>query len=264
VRGYWRLFVAGIRRQSSYLAATLGGLVANVTFGLLKASVLLAAVAASGGSLASYNAAQMSAYVWISQGLLGSVNLSGRSEFAERVKSGDVTSDFLRPVDVQVAVLVNELGKGVFAFLPRGVPTVAIGLFTLEMAYPTSFTMLSLGAASLVVGLVLSYGCAFLVGVAGFWLVETRGIAVLYMALSGFLSGLYVPIWVFPEWLQHVAQATPFPSIMMTPTDILSTRVVGMEALTLFAIQLFWLGVVTAGGAMLIRAGRRKLEVQGG
>jgi ABC-2 type transport system ATP-binding protein len=36
VRVYWRLLVAGFRRQSAYRLAALGGLVANVSFGLLK------------------------------------------------------------------------------------------------------------------------------------------------------------------------------------------------------------------------------------
>ena len=40
----------------------------------------------------------------------------------------------------------------------------------------------------------------------GFWLVETRGLQILYMVVSGFLAGLFVPIWIFPQWLETVAQ----------------------------------------------------------
>jgi ABC-2 type transport system permease protein len=49
---YWRLFGAGIRRQSAYRLAASGGVVANATFGLLKVSVLFATVRAAGRDLA--------------------------------------------------------------------------------------------------------------------------------------------------------------------------------------------------------------------
>src|SRR5579862_6397247 len=89
-RVYWRLLVAGFRRQSAYRLAALGGLVANVTFGLLKVAMLFATVRAAGGELHGYDTASMSTYVWLSQGLLGSVNLMGRTDLALRVKDGQV------------------------------------------------------------------------------------------------------------------------------------------------------------------------------
>ena len=57
-RVYWRLLVAGFRRQSTYRLAALGGLVANTTFGLLKVALLFAAVRAAGGELDGYDAAR--------------------------------------------------------------------------------------------------------------------------------------------------------------------------------------------------------------
>ena len=71
VRTYTRLLVAGFRRGSAYRLAALGGLVANATFGMLKVGILFATVRASGGSVGGYDVGAMSAYVWLSQGLLG-------------------------------------------------------------------------------------------------------------------------------------------------------------------------------------------------
>ena len=93
-RVYWRLLGAGFRRQSAYRLAALGGLVANLTFGLLKVAILFATVRAAGGELHGYDTASMSTYVWLSQGLLGSVNLNGRTDLALRVKDGQVAVDF--------------------------------------------------------------------------------------------------------------------------------------------------------------------------
>src|SRR5579859_7797178 len=261
---YWRLLVAGFRRQSAYRLAALGGLVANVTFGLLKVAILFATVRAAGGELHGYDTASMSTYVWLSQGLLGSVNLDGRTELALRVKDGQVAVDFLRPVDLQAATIATQAGMSLFALIPRGLPSVLLGALAVGMQMPTSPVFYLLGAVSLLLGIVISAATAYLVAVAGFWLVETRGLQILYMLASGFLGGLYVPLALFPGWLRIVAVATPFPSIMMYPVDVLSGIGGAGSAAELVLAQLGWLAGVAAAGQALTRAGRRRLEVQGG
>lgn len=264
VRTYLRLFVAGFRRQSTYRLAALGGLVANTTFGLLKVALLFAAVREAGGELAGYDVATMSAYIWISQGLLGSVNLHGRTEIADRIKAGDIAVDFLRPLDVQLATVTTEVGRSVFALIPRGLPSVLIGGLLVGMAVPDDPASYVVGAVSLLLGIVVSATTVYLVAVCGFWLVETRGLSILYMVVSGFLAGLFVPIGLFPDWLHAIATATPFPSMMMYPVDILSGRVDVAAAIGLVGLQLFWLGVTVTIGQVATRAGRHRLEVQGG
>lgn len=265
VRVYWRLLVAGFRRQSAYLLAAFGGLVANTTFGLLKVVLLFATVEAAGGELQGYDVALMSTYIWVSQGLLGSVNLFGRIDIADRIKDGDVAVDFLRPLDVQGAAITTEVGKSLFALIPRGIPSFLIGLLAVGMAAPDSPLAYPLGAVSIVIGIVLAAATVYLlVAAPGFWLVETRGLQILYMAVSGFLAGLYVPIWLFPGWLEAVAEATPFPSMLMYPVDIVSGRADVGESLLLIAVQLGWLAGVVLVGQVLTRAGRQHLEVQGG
>jgi ABC-2 type transport system permease protein len=263
-RVYWRLLAAGFRRQSAYRLAALGGLVANLTFGMLKVAILFATVRAAGGRLNGYDVASMSTYVWLSQGMLGSVNLSGRTDLALRVKDGQVAVDFLRPVDLQAATIATEAGASLFALLPRGLPSVALGAVTAGLALPGSPALWLLGALSLLLGIVISAASAYLVAVAGFWLVETRGLQILYMVGSGFLGGLYVPIALFPGWLRAAAQATPFPSIMMYPVDVLSGIGGAGGAAQLVLAQLAWLAGTAAAGQALTRAGRRRLEVQGG
>jgi ABC-2 type transport system permease protein len=230
LRVYARLVVAGFRRQSSYPLATLAGLVANATFGLLKTGILLAAVGSAGGTLAGYDVGTMSAYAWLSQGLLGSVNLWGRSDMMLRVRSGDVAVDFLRPVDVQGAAIATEVGQGLFALVPRGLPSVLIGLLVVGMAMPATPGPYLLGAVSVLVGIAVSHALVYVLAVTGFWLVETRGVTVLYMSVAGLFAGLFTPIWLFPDWLLTAAEATPFPSMMMYPVDVLTGRVVGWDA----------------------------------
>lgn len=264
LRIYWRLLVAGIRQQATYRLAALGGLVANTTFGFLKVAMLFATVRAAGGEVRGYDIGAMSAYVWLSQGLLGSINLHGRTDLADRVKNGSVAIDFLRPLSLQAASITTEVGRAIFALIPRGVPSVVIGAAVVGMSMPTAVMPYLLGTVSLLLAITVSFATAYLVAVAGFWLVETRGVQILYMVVSGFLAGLFVPISLFPDWLRIAARATPFPSMLMYPIDVLSGRVVGVPAYGLVGEQVGWLAAVALAGLALTRSGRRKLEVQGG
>ena len=244
--------------------AMFGGLVANVTFGFLKVAMLFATVRAAGGTLQGYDIGTMSAYIWLSQGLLGSINLNGRIDLADRIKTGDVAVDFLRPINIQLATVATESGKAIFALVPRGVPSVAIGALIVGMSAPTTPAPYLLGAASLLIGITVSFSTVYLVAVIGFWLIETRGIQIFYMVISGFFAGLYVPISLFPTWLLAIAEATPFPSMMMYPIDVLTGQVTGVASCGLVCAQLGWLGVTLLAGHLLTVAGRRRLEVQGG
>jgi ABC-2 type transport system permease protein len=264
LRIYWRLLVAGFRQQSTYRLAALGGLVANTTFGFLKVAILFATVRAAGGEVKGYDIGTMSAYIWLSQGMLGSINLHGRTDLADRVKDGNVAIDFLRPLSVQAAAITTEVGRALFALIPRGLPSVAVGAIVIGMSMPAHPVPYLLGVLSLLLGITVSFATAYLVAVAGFWLVETRGVQILYMIVSGFLAGLFVPISLFPDWLSIAARVTPFPSMLMYPIDVLSGRITGLSACEIVAEQWGWLAVLGLLGAALTRAGRRKLEVQGG
>ncbi|GAB6899232.1 ABC transporter permease [Kineosporia succinea] len=263
-RIHGRMFSAGWRRGSTYRAAALGGLVANAVFGFLKASVLVAAVRAGGGDIGGYDATAIVAYTWLGQALLGSVNLNGRSDLATRMKDGSIAVDLLRPVDLQTATTAQDLGRALFSLLPRGVPLIALGVLAGGMRLPLDPLILALGAFSVVAGTTLSYLVVYLVAVAGFWIVETRGLQTAYMIVSGFLAGLFVPVTLFPGWLLTLARATPFPSMLQTPIDVLSGRLTGAESAQAVLVQLAWITGVLVVGQVVTGAGRRRLEVQGG
>ena len=249
VAAYLRLIRAGFRSQSAYRHAMVAGLFTNVVFGFVKAAILFATVNAAGGDLHGYDLGLMSAYVWLSQGLLSAVAAMGQAEIGERIKSGDIAVDFTRPLDLQTWHLCQDLGRGLYTLLPRGVPSVLVGAATFGLTMPTTALPYVLGVVSLL---------------AGFWVVETRGLTLLYSVVSTFLMGLAVPVRLFPEWLALIANATPFPSILMAPIDVFSGRVLGWEAARVIAIQLMWALLIAVIGRVLTRAGRIKMEVQGG
>ncbi len=255
---------AGFRRYSTYRLATLAGILTNSVFGLIRGSIMLAAVAAAGGTVAGYSSAQASSFVWWGQGLIACVGLFGWTEVSDRVRSGDIAVDFARPLDPQVAYLGADLGRAALQLLTRGVPTVAIGALLFGIAPPRSAGVAALAVVSVVLAVVISFGCRYAVNLAAFWLLENRGPQLVYIVVSGLLAGLYVPVAWFPPWLATLAACTPFPSMLQTPIDLLGGRAGPAEAVRLLAVQLAWAGGALLLGQALTQRGRRVLEVQGG
>ncbi|MEW1959154.1 ABC-2 family transporter protein [Kineococcus sp. NPDC059986] len=261
---YPALVAAGFRRWSTYRAATAAGALTNSVFGAIKASVLVGTVTSSGAAVAGYDPLQAATFAWATQAFLAPVSVFADDELARRVRTGDIAVDLARPVDPQLAAWATDLGRAAFMLLPRGVPPVVLGALLTGLAVPSSPLPYVLGLASLLVGVSVSFAARWIVNLTAFWLTEVRGILLLYTVLATTLTGLSIPVAWFPTWLNALAHATPFPSMLQTPVDVVLGRVTGLDAVRLVVVQLAWLAGLLAVGRALLAVGARRLVVQGG
>ncbi|MGX9297604.1 ABC transporter permease [Tsukamurella paurometabola] len=265
LRPYVRLTVAGFRQQSTYLGAAAAGVFTNAVFGFIKMAILLATLAGAGGVAGGYTPELMVSYIFLSQGMLTAIGaFGGDGALAERIRTGDIAVDFLRPVNVQFATLATVLGGAVYSLIPRAVPLAAIGAATSMMAWAGEPVAYPLALVSVLLSIVLAQALLYCVQVLGFWVVDTRGIQMFYVVAGTFLMGMFVPVGLFPGWLARAAEFTPFAWILMPPCDILSGRIDAAAGATAVAAQAAWTAAVLVVGALLTAAGRRRLEVQGG
>jgi len=259
------LVSAGFRRYVRYRGAMVGGAVTNTVFGLLRASILSATIVAAGGSLGGYPIAAGITYAWVTQAVIAPLELFAWTELADRVRSGDIAVDFARPVDLQLQYGAADVGRAAAVALPRAVPPLLVGAVTYGLALPSGALPYLAGGVSMVISLGISFGCRYLVNLLTFWLVEVRGVISFYVAASNVLCGLIVPVHWFPGPLAALAAATPFPSMVQTPVDLLTGRVQGgADTARLLAVQLAWCLAVLAAGQLVQRLGGRTLVVQGG
>jgi ABC-2 type transport system permease protein len=264
VRAYWELAKSSFRRHSTYRLAAVYGAFTNTVFGLIRASLLLSAISTAGGAIGGYSAVEAATYVWLGQALLAPLGLFGSAELASRVKSGDISVDLSRSVNLTASYWAQDVGRAAFDVLPRGVPPLLIGAIVTGLSLPTSAGPYLLGFISIMAALTLNFLGFFLVNLLAFWVVEIRGYWMLYMVLMNLLSGFLVPVTWFPQWMLDFARATPFPSMLQTPVDILAGRTDGDQSLALVGVQLLWLAALLAGTQLMVRFGSRKLVVQGG
>lgn len=258
------MFANGFRRWATYRGAMAAGAFTNTVFGLIRAYITVGAIGAAGGTLAGYDARAGITYAFLAQALIAPVNIFTWNEFALRVRTGDVAVDLARPVDPQLAYLASDLGRAAYSIIPRGLPPMLVGGLVFGLAMPTAALPYLLGAISLLLAVMVSFACRWLANLAAFWLLDLRGVMMIYVLASGLLSGHLLPVHWFPSWLAAIANATPFPSIIQTPIDIVTGRAEGVDALALIGVQLGWLVIALIAGRLVFAAGTRKLVVQGG
>ncbi|MEU6078535.1 ABC-2 family transporter protein [Micromonospora sp. NPDC047074] len=255
---------SGFRRYATYRQATVAGLVTNTVFGFLRCYVLLA-VAGAAGTAAGYDRSQLATFVWAGQGLLTVVLLWGWTELADRIRTGDIASDLLRPVHPVTSYLAADLGRAGHAALVRFLPPVLVGPLFFEVYLPRRWSTLPLFAISAVAAVVLCFGCRFLVNATAYWLHDVRGPMILWTVASGVLAGLSFPLRFLPEPLQLVLWlGTPFPSLLQTPLDVLVERDPTGTQAALVGLQLAWTVLILAACRLVQRRAERRLVVQGG
>ncbi|WP_413775639.1 ABC transporter permease [Micromonospora sp. RTGN7] len=265
---WFRTFAAiagsGFRRYATYWQASLAGAVTNTVFGFLRCYILLAVTGAA-GTAAGYDREQLATFVWAGQGLLAVVQFWGWTDLADRIRTGEVAGDLLRPVHPVTSYLATDLGRAGWACVPRLLPPMVVGPIFFDVQLPTRWSTVPLFVASVLLAVVLSFGCRFLVNATAYWLEDVRGPLILWTLASGALAGLYFPLPFLPDGLYLTLQlATPFPSLLQTPLDVLVERDATAHAVGLVAVQAGWAATVLALCRLVQRRAERRLVVQGG
>lgn len=256
---------AGFRRWSTYRQATLAGAFTNTVFGFFNCSVMLAVAAGAGGSAAGYRGPQLATYVWTAQGLLAVVQLWGWTELSDRIRTGDVQSDLLRPLHPVISYLAADLGRAGFAVLGRFVVPVVVGALCFDLYAPHRAVSYPMFALSALLAVVVSFGIRYLLNLTAFWLLDIRGVLTGWTLASNLLTGLVFPLAFLPDVVQRVLWVgTPFPAVLQAPVDILVERGDQAHQWLLLGDQAVWAVVVLALCVLVQHRAERRLVVQGG
>lgn len=260
---YFVYATAGFRRHATYRQAMVAAIFTNSVFGFLRGAVMLAVAGA--GVAVGYDEPRLMTFVWAGQGLIGVVLLWAPTDLADRIRSGDVIADLLRPVNLVWQHLAADLGRAAFAVLTRFVGPVVVGAFFFDLYAPRRAATYALFACSLVLATVICFGCRYLVNAAAYWLMDARGPQIAWTLLSAVLGGLYFPLWFLPRAVTlALIVLTPFPSIIQLPLDVLVERGAPLEQAMLIGVQVGWTVVMLVVCRWVQRRGERKLVVQGG
>lgn len=265
-----RLYAAvaqrSFRRYATYRVATAAGVFTNTVFGFVMAYTYLA-LWDQRPHLGGYDAAQAVTFVWLGQSLLAACSILGggfEQELGERIRKGDVAIDLYRPADLQLWWLASDLGRAAFHLLGRGVVPTATAAFFFPLTLPGRPLVWLAFLVSVLLAVLVSFAVRYLVALANFWLLDGSGVQQISTLSCIFLSGMLLPLTLFPGWLGEAAQVLPWSAMLQVPADVLLARHTGSGLVRALAFQAGWAVALLALGRAVGVFATRKVVVQGG
>ena len=262
LRLLWEVGKRSFRRATTYRLATASGAFVNTVFGYIRASVLIYLATQSGGEIRGLTGEQLATFAFLSQAFIMTVGAFGSLELPQRIRTGDVEVDLYRPFDLQLWELANWMGKAAFQVVARGIPPIALGALAYDLTWPSSPATWVAFAVAVVLASLVGFALRFCSNLLAFWLIDIRGIDQMVTMLIMFFAGMLLPINLFPSWLETIARALPFASMIQLPVEIY----LGLHANpgTVLVQQALWAGSLLLLGRVMLGSATRRLVVQGG
>jgi ABC-2 type transport system permease protein len=260
---FWRLAVLSLKQEMTYRTAMVVGMAINLFFGLLRTMVLVALY----NGRAEVNGLSLQAaitFVGLSQGLIIFLRVFGSFDLIQTVYSGAIGSDLLKPTSLFKFWLAKDLGRALFNLFTRGILFMLLFSFFYRLILPHRLDQWFFFLLSLWVSWLATFAWRFLVNLSALWTPDARGVARMAFSLSQFFSGFIFPLRLMPDWFYRFCYLTPFPSMLNTPIEIYLGTLSGLDMALALLSQAAWFFILTVIGIVVMRAGLRRLVVQGG
>jgi len=274
VRPYLALFTSRFQLMLQYRSAAVAGFITQCWWGGLKIMIFAAfyGAAATSGSDVPLTLAQAITYTWVSQALFAMLPWAGDPDVAHAVRTGAVSYDRLRPLDVYGIWYWRAAGWVAARLVPRtlmmfvfaAILLPVVGLERWAWGPPSTLLAGVLFVPSLALALGLSAAIVMLINITVAGVLNARGINALIGAPVVVLSGSLLPLGLFPEWWQQALVLQPLASLLDVPMRIYFAQLTGWTAAGGLALQAFWLVVVVLVGRVWLARVLRNLEMQGG
>jgi ABC-2 type transport system permease protein len=140
-----------------------------------------------------------------------------------------------------------------------------VGALFFGMYLPQELITYPLFLLSTIIAVVVCFACRYLVNASAYWLLDHRGVVMVWLFVSGMMGGLYFPIRFLPDWLAALLWfGTPGPSLMQAPMDILIERDALPIRFGMIGVQVCWAALLLWVCHVVQRRAERKLVIQGG
>ena len=263
MNAYRAILVSRFLSLLQYRSAALAGAGTQLFFGLVRV-MIFDGFYRSSSTPQPMTVDQVVTYIWLGQAMLLLAMFDVDKDVAAMIRTGNVAYEMTRPLDLYGVWFTRALGGRAAPLLMRSVPIFIVAGLFLGLRPPASLPAGGLFILSTCAGLVLAASLVALLTVGLFWTISGEGLNRLAVPVIFFLSGIVIPLPLFPSWMQGAIALLPFRGLIDTPFRIYLGVLSGPAAVAALLHQIAWaVGFVLLGRMMLAR-GVKRLVVQGG
>lgn len=215
-------------------------------------------------AFAGFDFAQMITYVAVGWIIRSMYFNNVDAELSNDILEGKIVMAMLRPASVQWSYIARALGEAVFRLLMLTLPCSVVILLVFPVRPPASLLHFTAFAAALAGSVLIVAMINFLVGACAVKLKSILGLLRAKFYMQELLSGLLIPIAVFPPSLRTISGWLPFEHIGYTPMMIYLGKVPLNRVPRVLLLDLFWIVTLALAGQWFWARMCRRLTVHGG
>jgi ABC-2 type transport system permease protein len=263
MKAYFAILYARTATLFQYRAAAFAGMTTQAFWGVIKTMILTAFYTQSSISQ-PISLDQAITFIWLGQALLALLPWTIDKELEAQVKNGNVSYELVRPINLYCLWYARAFAMRTVPTIMRCIPVIIIAGLFFGLSAPISRTAFLAFGVSLIFGTLLSSAITTLILISLFWTLSGEGIQRLTPHVTLLLSGLVVPLPLFPEWLQPFLSLQPLRGVLDIPSRLYTGVIPTQEAFYYLGFQLTWILILVGAGRWLIGRALRQFVIQGG
>lgn len=180
-----------------------------------------------------------------------------------QIRTGNISIELIRPIRYRVMLFSRHLGSSILKLALFTLPLCVIVKVFVKEVYLCD-AQIVLGLVSVVFAFFIQFLYSLLIGLLAFWLIVTWPINMFLDAIYKLLSGMWIPVTLFPTFLKKVSMFLPFSAIYSIPVNTLTSSMSQIALLSKLGVQVVWIVILIVLNEIIWIVGNRKLVVQGG
>ncbi|GKQ37090.1 ABC-2 family transporter protein [Streptomyces sp. A012304] len=188
---------------------------------------------------------------------------AGRDSVIQHMHFGTIVYWYLRPLPPQRYYALRALGEQVYGFA-WALAGYAVCLAAGVVEPPRSAAAAGVFALSLLLGQWVLYYVMLALDQLCFWTLRNHAAMLILVFAQNLLSGVYAPLWFFPDWFITLSAFLPFQATLSVPLSLYVGRVEPADAPLQLAIQAAWVVVLALFTRFLWYRAARRVISQGG
>ena len=188
---------------------------------------------------------------------------AGRDTVIQHMYYGTIVYWYLRPLPPQRYYALRALGEQVYGFAwALGGYAVCLAAGVIEA--PRSAAAAGVFALSLLLGQWVLYYVMLVLDQLCFFTIRNNSAMLILIFAQNLLSGVYAPLWFFPDWFIRLSGFLPFQATLNVPLSIYIGRIPLSDAGIQLAVQAGWVVVLALFTRWVWRQAARRVISQGG
>lgn len=182
------------------------------------------------------------------------------NQLSSEIRQGKFSKYLVQPLKPLCYFVSSNYAKTVFIFFISGFVTVIFFLvFNKYLVFNTSFFMVLIALLINLLGLNFLMLLNYFIGILSFKFYDISAFNMIKQSIFEFICGTFIPLALFPEWIQGCMKLFPFYYIYYYPAAMLVTGD-NNENFLAIAVLIFWNIFMFSVIKVVYKILRRKFE----